>query len=159
MSSGVLDNAGLPETFDLKNNVNIVWKTEIPGLGLSSPVIWDNKLFITTAESKADKEGFKPGIYGDIEPVNDSSEHEWKVLCYDKSNGKLLWERTSCKGVPKMKRHPKSTHANTTVATDGKFVVAFFGSEGLFCYDMNGNHAMAEKLRCTKISIFRGEKC
>jgi outer membrane protein assembly factor BamB len=139
LSSGVLDNAGLPETFDLKKNVNILWKAEIPGLGLSSPVIWDNKLFITTAVSKADREGFKPGIYGDIEPVDDSSEHEWKVLCFDKSSGKLLWDRTSCKGIPKMKRHPKSTHANTTLATDGKYVVAFFGSEGLYCYDMNGN--------------------
>jgi outer membrane protein assembly factor BamB len=139
MSSGVLDNAALPETFNLQNMTNILWKDEIPGLGLSSPVIWDNKLFITTAVSKADKEGFKPGIYGDITPVDDSSEHEWKVLCYDKTTGKLIWERTSFKGIPKMKRHPKSTHANTTIATDGKFVVAFFGSEGLYCYDLNGN--------------------
>jgi outer membrane protein assembly factor BamB len=100
MSSGILDNAGLPDSFDLQKNVNILWKTEIPGLGLSSPVIWGNKLFITTAVSKADKEGFKPGIYGDTEPVDDSSEHEWKVLCYDKSNGKMLWDRTSCKGIP-----------------------------------------------------------
>jgi outer membrane protein assembly factor BamB len=138
-SSGVLDNAGLPESFDLQKMTNIQWKVEIPGLGLSSPVIWDNRLFITTAVSKADKKGFKPGIYGDIEPVNDSSEHEWKVLCFDKNTGKSLWEKTSCTGVPKMKRHPKSTHANTSVATDGKYVVAFFGSEGLYCYDMNGN--------------------
>jgi outer membrane protein assembly factor BamB len=138
MSSGVLDNADLPETFDLQNLVNILWKTEIPGLGLSSPVIWDNKLFITTAVSAKDKEGYKPGIYGDIEPVNDSSEHEWKILCYNKTNGRLIWERTCCKGIPKMKRHPKSTHANSTAATDGKFVVAFFGSEGLFCYNMDG---------------------
>jgi outer membrane protein assembly factor BamB len=139
MASGILDNAGLPDSFDLQKMVNIRWKVEIPGLGLSSPVIWDNKLFITTAVSNADKKGFKPGIYGDIEPVNDSSEHEWKVLCFDKTTGKLIWERTSCKGIPKMKRHPKSTHANSTVATDGNFVVAFFGSEGLYCYDLSGN--------------------
>ena len=139
MSSGVLDNANLPESFDLNKMINIRWKIEIPGLGLSSPVIWDNKLFITTAVSTADKDGFKPGIYGDIEPVNDSSEHEWKVFCLDKNTGKPIWERTSYKGIPKMKRHPKSTHANTSVATDGKYVVAFFGSEGLFCYDLNGN--------------------
>jgi outer membrane protein assembly factor BamB len=139
LSSGVLDKANLPESFDLVKMVNIRWKTEIPGLGLSSPVIWDNKLFITTAVSAADKEGFKPGIYGDITPVNDSSVHEWKVLCFDKNTGKMLWDRTSYKGIPKMKRHPKSTHANTSVATDGKHVVAFFGSEGLYCYDMNGN--------------------
>ena len=118
--------------------INIRWKVEIPGLGLSSPVIWDNKLFITTAISQADKEGFKPGIFGDISPVDDSSVHEWKVYCIDKYTGKINWDRTSYKGIPKMKRHPKSTHANTSVATDGKYVVAFFGSEGLFCYDMNG---------------------
>jgi outer membrane protein assembly factor BamB len=118
--------------------VNIKWKVDVPGLGLSSPVIWDNKLFITTAISQADKDGFKPGIYGDISPVKDSSVHEWKVYCIDKNTGKMIWDRTSYKGVPKMKRHPKSTHANTSVATDGKYVVAFFGSEGLFCYDMDG---------------------
>jgi outer membrane protein assembly factor BamB len=60
------------------------------------------------------------------------------VYCYDKNTGKLLWQQTSYKGVPKIKRHPKSTHANTSLATDGKVVVAFFGSEGLYCYDING---------------------
>ena len=139
MASGVLDNANLPESFDLNKMINIRWKVEIPGLGLSSPVIWDSKLFITTAISQADKKGFKPGIYGDISPVNDSSVHEWKVYCIDKNTGKMIWDRTAYKGIPKMKRHAKSTHANTSVATDGKYVVAFFGSEGLFCYDMNGN--------------------
>jgi outer membrane protein assembly factor BamB len=138
LSSGVLDNANLPETFDLVKMINIRWKTEVPGLGLSSPVIWGNKIFITSAVSQADKDGFKPGIYGDITPVRDSSVHEWKVYCIDKNTGKIVWERTAYKGIPKMKRHPKSTHANTSVATDGKYVVAFFGSEGLFCYDMNG---------------------
>ncbi len=137
-ASGVLDNANLPESFDLKTMSNIRWKVEIPGLGLSSPVIWENRLFITAAISQADKDGFKPGIYGSIEPVNDQSEHEWKVYCIDKNTGKTIWDRTSYKGIPKMKRHPKSTHANTSVATDGNYVVAFFGSEGLFCYDMNG---------------------
>jgi outer membrane protein assembly factor BamB len=137
-SSGVMDNANLPETFDVDKMTNIRWKTEVPGLGLSSPVIWGNKLFITSAISQADREGFRPGIYGDISPVRDSSVHEWKVFCLDKNTGKMIWEKTSYKGIPSMKRHPKSTHANTSVATDGKYVVAFFGSEGLFCYDMTG---------------------
>jgi outer membrane protein assembly factor BamB len=139
MSSGVLDNASLPDRFDINKMVNIRWKVEIPGLGLSSPVIWDNKLFITSAISQADRDGFKTGIYGDIAPVRDSSVHEWKVYCIDKNTGAMIWDKTAYKGIPKMKRHPKSTHANTSVATDGKYVVAFFGSEGLFCYDMNGN--------------------
>jgi outer membrane protein assembly factor BamB len=138
LASGVLDNANLPETFDIQKMINVRWKIEIPGLGLSSPVIWDNKLFITTAVSQSDKAGFKPGMYGDVSPVKDSSVHEWKVYCIDKNTGKTIWERTACKGVPKMKRHPKSTHANTSVATDGNYVVAFFGSEGLYCYDITG---------------------
>ena len=75
--SGILDNAGLPSSFDLETMTNVRWKTEVPGLGLSSPVIWGNRLLITTAISKADNAGFKPGIYGDVTPVDDSSEHEW----------------------------------------------------------------------------------
>lgn len=138
MSSGVLDNASLPQSFDFGKMENIKWKISIPGLGISSPVIWNNRLFITSAVSNEDKAGFKPGIYGDVRPVKDSSVHEWKVFCIDKNTGKVIWERTACKGIPKIKRHPKSTHANTTAATDGKYVVAFFGSEGLYCYDMDG---------------------
>ena len=139
MSSGVLDNANLPESFDIDKSFNIKWKVTIPGLGLSSPVIWGDKLFITTAVSQADKQGIKTGIYGDGLPVPDSSVHNWKVLCLNKNSGKTIWEKTAYTGIPKIKRHPKSTHANASVATDGKYVVAFFGSEGLYCYDFDGN--------------------
>ncbi|HAM09701.1 MAG: hypothetical protein A2X05_01120 [Bacteroidetes bacterium GWE2_41_25] len=139
LSSGVLDNANLPDSFNLDTDYNIRWKISIAGMGISSPVIWGDKLFITSAVSESDRAGFKPGLYGDVKPVNDSSVHEWKVFCIEKSTGKILWEKISFKGVPKMKRHPKSTHANTTLAIDGNYVVAFFGSEGLYCYDFSGN--------------------
>lgn len=139
LSSGVLDNANLPLSFDIKKMINVKWKTEIPGLGLSSPVIWGDKLFITTAVSKSDNQGIKTGIYGDGMPVPDSSIHDWKIYCIDKYSGKTLWERTAFTGIPKVRRHPKSTHANASVATDGKYAVAFFGSEGLYCYDYKGN--------------------
>jgi len=138
MSSGVLDNSNLPESFDIQKMLNVRWKTVIPGLGLSSPVIWGDKLFLTTAVSKFDNQGIKPGIYGDGMPVPDSSVHDWKVYCINKNTGSILWERTACTGIPKIKRHPKSTHANPSVATDGKYAVAFFGSEGLYCYDNDG---------------------
>lgn len=137
--SGTLDNAGLPEKFDFKTGENIKWKAEIPGLGLSCPSIWGDRLFITTAVSKTDDKGLRPGIFGDVTSVNDSSEHEWIVICLDKNTGRKIWERTAYRGIPAVKRHPKSTHANSTIATDGKHVVAFFGSEGLYCYDYNGN--------------------
>ena len=95
MSSGVLDQANLPDSFNLKSMFNVKWKIEIPGLGLSSPVIWGDKLFITTAVSKYDNQGIKPGIYGDGLPVPDSSAHDWKVFCIYINSGKIIWERTS----------------------------------------------------------------
>jgi outer membrane protein assembly factor BamB len=137
-SSGVLDNANLPESFDINKMINVRWKTKIPGLGLSSPVIWGDKLFITTSVSKSDNQGIKTGVYGDGMPVADSSVHDWKVFCIDKNSGKTIWERTAYTGVPKIRRHPKSTHANASMATDGNYAVAFFGSEGLYCYDYDG---------------------
>ena len=137
-SCGVLDNANLPDSFNVVTGYNVLWKTTIPGLGIASPVIWDDRLYITSAVSESDKAGFKPGLYGDVRPVNDSSVHEWKVFCYDKNTGRKIWEQTSCRGIPKIKRHPKSTHANTTLAVNDKYVVAFFGSEGLYCYDNDG---------------------
>ena len=138
MSSGVLDKANLPESFDFNKRINIRWKTEIPGLGLSSPVIWGDKMFITTSVSLSDNQGIKTGIYGDGMPVADSSVHDWKVYCIDKNSGRTIWERTAYTGIPKIRRHPKSTHANASIATNGSYAVAFFGSEGLYCYDFDG---------------------
>lgn len=137
-ATGYLDNASLPDSFNIESSFNVKWNIEVPGLGLSCPVIWDNRIFITTAVSDQDKEGYLPGLYGDIAPVSDSSEHIWKVMCYDKESGDLLWEHDAYRGIPKVKRHPKSSHANTSVATDGSHVIAFFGSEGLYCYSMEG---------------------
>jgi outer membrane protein assembly factor BamB len=133
-----MDNVNLPDSFNIESSYNVKWNVEIPGLGLSCPVIWDDKVFISTAVSEKDKEGYLPGMYGDIDPVNDSSEHVWKVLCFDLNSGKLIWEKDACQGIPKVKRHPKSSHANTSVATDGSHVIAFFGSEGLYCYNVDG---------------------
>jgi len=113
------------------------WRTKIPGLGNSSPIVWDDLLCVTTAISSQDN-SFKPGLYGNIEPVNDSSPHEWKVICLDKRTGAARWQQTVHQGVPAIKRHPKSTQANATLATDGVHLAAFFGSEGLYVYDLAG---------------------
>ncbi len=117
---------------------NIRWKRRIPGLGHSSPIVWGNKLFITTAISGSGNNSLKVGLYGDIDEVGDRSEHEYRLYCFNKQNGELLWERLVHKGVPVTERHTKSSHANPSPATDGKFVVVFFGSEGLHCYDFEG---------------------
>lgn len=138
-ASGVLDNSNLPESWDVAAGKNVAWKTEIPGVGHSCPIVWDSKVFATTAVSESGKGEAKTGIYGAIEPVQDSSVHEWKLYCIDKKSGKILWDRVAYKGVPKQKRHPMSSHANSTPATNGEYVVAFFGSEGLYCYNMKGD--------------------
>lgn len=138
-ASGYIDDTNLPESFNVETGLNVKWNIEIPGLGLSCPSIWDDRIFITTAISANDREGFRTGMYGDIAPVNDTSVHTWMLYCIDKNTGNIRWEQELYKGVPSVKRHPKSTHANTTVATDGKHAITFLGTEGLYCHDMEGN--------------------
>ncbi|MEO8025059.1 MAG: PQQ-binding-like beta-propeller repeat protein [Bryobacteraceae bacterium] len=117
---------------------NILWKTEIPGLGHSSPIIWGDKMFVTSAVSESGDAALKVGLYGDIKPVENEGPQSFNVYCIDRKSGKILWQRTATSGVPKIKRHPKASHASPTPATDGKRVVVSFGSEGVYTYDLNG---------------------
>ena len=153
-ASGIAEGYPTPISWDVKKGKNIKWKTEIPGLGHSSPVVWGDRIFITSAISGKSDPEMKVGLYGDIEPVDDETVHTWKIFCLNKNTGKMIWEKTACTGVPKIKRHPKSTHANPTVATDGKHVVAFFGSEGLYCYDINGNLLWKQDLGVLNSTFF-----
>jgi outer membrane protein assembly factor BamB len=137
-ATGIADDRPLPTTWSVAEGRNVAWKTPLPGLGLSSPVVWGDLVCLTTAISAQKDAAIKPGLYGDIQAVDDASDHEWRVLCLDKKTGKTAWERTANRGVPRIKRHPKSTHANSTLATDGKRLIAFFGSEGLYAYDLKG---------------------
>jgi outer membrane protein assembly factor BamB len=117
---------------------NLQWKTPVPGLGHSSPVVIGNRIFITTAISSAGKAPLKLGLYGSGNSADDDAEQEWALFCVDKRTGKILWHRTAHRGKPRARRHTKATHANSTVATDGKRVIAFFGSEGLYSYTLDG---------------------
>jgi|SRR5665647_160219 len=135
---GFIENAKTATSWSVGIFKNVKWKTPIPGLGHSSPVIWDNYLFVTTAANSKNSESLKVGLYGDIGEANDNLEHEFKVYCLDKYTGKILWERLAHKGIPKSKRHTKASQANCTPATDGKYLVVNFGSEGLYCYDFKG---------------------
>ncbi len=136
---GIAEGFKTPTDWNVPAGENVRWKTALPGLAHSSPVIWGDRIFVTTVISGMRDPELKVGLYGNITPVQDDTEHVWKVISLDKKTGQILWERTAHKGVPKIKRHTKATHANSTPATDGKKVVAFFGSEGLYCYDMEGN--------------------
>jgi len=136
---GYIAGAVTPASWSVDSTRNIKWKTPIPGLGHSCPVAWDNYLFVTSAVSKYKDETLKVGLYGDIDEADDSKEYEFKVFCLDKNTGKINWEQVAHKGIPKSKRHTKSSQANCTPATDGRYLVVNFGSEGLYCYDLQGN--------------------
>src|SRR5687768_10298665 len=137
LATGVVESPGQPVKWDAGAAQNVRWKLAIPGLAHSSPVVWGNTVFVTTAINSA-KDETKFGLYGDVAPVKNDPKHTWKVYAIDKSKGTILWERTASENIPKVKRHPKSTHADSTPVTDGRYVVAMFGSEGLYAYDMNG---------------------
>ncbi len=136
-ASGVAHGSQPPVEWDAESGKHVAWKTPIPGLGHSSPVIWGDRLFLTTAVSGADAE-LKVGLYGDGQSAADSGPQSWRVLSIDKNNGELLWQRTAHQGRPKIQRHPKASHASSTPATDGRHVVAMFGSEGLHGYTIDG---------------------
>lgn len=140
-ASGIAEGYATPTTWRVEENSrseNILWKTPLPGLAHSSPIVWGNRLFVATAVSGLEKPELKVGLYGSGDSAKDETEHQWKIYCLDKKTGKILWDRVAHRGKPKIKRHTKATQANSTMATDGKHLLAFFGSEGLYCYDLNG---------------------
>jgi outer membrane protein assembly factor BamB len=137
-ATGIAEGFSLPTTWNAADGTNVIWKTPVPGLGLSSPVVWGDDVFISSSISGKTDAGLKVGLYGNIASVEDDTSHEWRVYALDKKTGKVKWQQTAYKGVPKVKRHTKSSHANSTLATDGERVVAFFGSEGLYAYDLAG---------------------
>ncbi|MBI1761046.1 MAG: PQQ-binding-like beta-propeller repeat protein [Acidobacteria bacterium] len=137
-ASGVTEKQNLPDKWDGKTGENVLWRTPIPGLAHSSPVVWGARLFVTSAVSSDPKASFKPGLYGDGDASQDRTPQRWTLYALDKHTGKILWERVAHEGVPNEKRHIKSTYASATPATDGRIVVAWFGSQGVYAYDLNG---------------------
>ncbi len=138
-ASGIGDGQGVPFTWNGESGDNVLWKTEIPGLALSSPVISSDRVFVSTAVSSGDDAGLRIGLYGDVDSVEDDSQHAWQIYSLSKTTGEVLWVRTASRGAPKVKRHQKSSHANPTPVTDGEHLVVHFPSEGLFCFDFDGN--------------------
>jgi outer membrane protein assembly factor BamB len=116
----------------------VLWRIEVPGLGHSSPIIWGDNIFVATAIRLAGKASLRIGLYGDVKAAQDNDEQKWMIMCFDKKSGQKRWERIVRASKPATERHTKSTHANTTLVTDGRRLVAFFGSEGLYCFDLKG---------------------
>lgn len=135
-SQGVADDANLPDRWSKTENV--AWKTPIPGIGWSSPVVWSDRIFVTSVVSSADTEKPRKGLYFGGERKGPTDIHRWMVYCLDTKTGTIRWEREAYKGVPKGSRHLKNSFASETPVTDGERIYAYFGNIGLFCYDING---------------------
>ena len=137
-ASGVADGQQIPDGWNLATGEHIAWQTALPGLAHSSPVVWNELVFVTTAISSRDGATFRKGLYGDGDASEDRSVHEWRVIALDRRTGRERWSTLAYRGEPREKRHIKATYANQSPATDGTAVVAFFGSQGLYAFEMNG---------------------
>jgi outer membrane protein assembly factor BamB len=137
-ASGIAEGLRLPTRWNVATGENIRWKVPIPGLAHSSPIVWGDRVFVTTAISSRAGATFKPGLYGEGTASEDRSVHRWVVMALDSRTGRVVWQQTAYEGAPREKRHIKATYANATPATDGRYVVAFFGSQGLYAFDMAG---------------------
>ncbi|RPH64043.1 MAG: hypothetical protein EHM89_02580 [Acidobacteria bacterium] len=137
-AAGSAEGQHLPDDWSPATGTNILWRTTIPGLAHSSPIIWGDLLFVTSAVSSRPNATFKPGLYGDGDASEDRSAHRWMLYAIDKRTGTIRWERTAAQGEPRNKRHIKSTYASSSPASNGRIVVAWFGSQGIYAYDFDG---------------------
>ncbi|MSR59459.1 MAG: serine/threonine protein kinase [Planctomycetaceae bacterium] len=135
--TGVSENPRLPLRWSATENV--AWKTDIPGRGWASPIVWGDQVFLTTVVNTGETPEAKKGLYfGGDQSKPPTTEHIWKVYSLSLTDGSILWEQIAHKGVPLTSLHIKNTFASETPVTDGERVYALFGNLGLFCYDLAG---------------------
>jgi outer membrane protein assembly factor BamB len=158
--AGVLDSAKLPIAWSATSNV--AWQVAVEGRGWSSPVAWNDLVYVTSAISPGAFKAPSTGIFGndyaadlaqqglsdeevvkrvvsrDIELTAESGDVRYMVFAFDAATGKLRWQREAHKGAPFGGRHRKNTYASETPATDGERLYVYFGNVGLFAYSLDG---------------------
>jgi outer membrane protein assembly factor BamB len=124
---------------------NIKWKTEIPGKGYSTPIIWDDQIFLTsTIETEEENKTFswlhKLKFWGTgEETIQSESTHQFVVLSINRRNGHLIWKKKVREEVPLVRTHVTGSWASHSMVTDGEHLYAYFGSHGLYCLNLQGN--------------------
>ena len=135
-ASGLDVSTALPVAWDVPKGQLVRWQTPIPGLAHAAPIVWGERIYVATAvPADGARNDLKVGLYGNIDSAKETTPNQWRLLALDKATGKVLWNSLGHEGVPKVARHTKATHCNSTPATDGRYIVAIFGSEGLFCFE------------------------
>ncbi len=138
------DDPRLPETWSRTENV--AWRTPVPGMAWSSPIVWGDRVFLVNAQSEGAVEEVKRGLYfGGNRPEPPKEMHRWSVLCLDFATGDILWERELAREVPKTPRHLKNSFASETPATDGERFYAHIGHLGTFCFDFDGERVWSKR--------------
>ncbi|MEO2046343.1 MAG: PQQ-binding-like beta-propeller repeat protein [Pirellulales bacterium] len=139
LATGVSRNGNPPLIWDEEEGKNIRWKTPIPGRGLSSPIVWDDFVFLTSAvpvgEALPPHPSVAPGNHDNL-PV--THRHQFIALAVSRSSGKILWQKTLHEAMPKEQGHYTGSLASAAPVTDGERVFALFGSFGLYCLDFDG---------------------
>jgi len=142
-SNGVSAEKNIPLEWSPEKNV--VWKTPIPGRGRSSPVVWGDRIFLTTDVEGGKVEGNQPPKHSlggtpfrHPDSMGADVRHKLILLCLDRKTGKVLWQQTANEGVVYDERHKAGSYAAPTPVTDGRAVYAYFGAEGLYAYDLAG---------------------
>jgi outer membrane protein assembly factor BamB len=155
-ASGVAPEARPPVAWNVRGATNVAWRVDVPGLGHSSPIVWGDRIYLTTAVS--DAPGARALVLGDsdaagIDPANDRGIYQWQVLALDRQSGRTIWARTVHQGAPRVKRHVKGSQASATPATDGRIVVAMLGSEALVALDVNGTELWRKDLGVLAVGL------
>lgn len=133
-----VDASSLPTTWSKTENV--AWSADVLGWGWSCPVVWGDRVFLTSVANDDEYEQPKKGLYlGQGRWTPPDTVHHWLVHCFDISTGKQLWQKEVHVGKPAFPRHPKSTYASETPVTDGESLYVLFGDLGLYCLDFEGN--------------------
>ena len=137
---------------------NIRWKTKLPGLGHSSPVVWGSLVFVTTAEMTGAKKPFTgvtpDGAHNNMNPLFD---HQFAVMAIDRETGAVVWRRTVATRQPHESTHESATWASNSPVTDGEHVLSFFGSNGLYCLDTGGRLLWSRDLGDMQVKHGHGE--
>ncbi len=144
-SQGISTEANVPTEWS--STKNVAWKTELP-TGHSSPIVWNDRIFVTAAiegevvpGAKAVGHTVDGQVWVHPDSVAADRKHTMKVLALDARSGKMLWDRTAYEGTVYDARHRRSSFAGSTAVTDGRMVYAYFGPEGLYAYDFSGRLA------------------
>jgi outer membrane protein assembly factor BamB len=157
-ASGVADGHPLAARWNMDPAagplMGLAWKTPIPGLGHSSPIIWGDRLWVATATGETGEAPLRLGLYGDGDAADDRGTQRWSIHCLERNTGRPLWERTVKTAVPRADRHMKATHANTTLAVDGRHLISFFGSEGVYCHTLDGTLRWSRDLGVVNVSKY-----